>query len=132
MGRGTGASTIRAQTQDLARKDGPVDLYLDDDLVYRPTPSGYVRAVTVAEAIAVMKAHHVRIAELDHDLGEGEPEGYRFVDWMAEHNNWPSQEIIVHSQNGAGAERMCGTIERYAPHLRRIGRSRRFSSIDGS
>lgn len=98
---------------------------------------------TAKEAIEALQTEPVRWASLDHDLSfehyaesvdmdlsdpvlraaasagvptRGEPTGYEVVKWMAEHNVWPRDGIIVHSWNPAGAENMVATIDRYAPY----------------
>lgn len=80
-------------------------LWLDD---VRPAPVGWTRATSVAEAVYAMERFAVVEASLDHDLGAckpclakgGEaaatlhcphvPDGYAFVQWMAEHGRWPT------------------------------------------
>lgn len=66
-------------------------------------------------------------ASLDHDLGDGEQEGYKLILHMAENNLWPSEAISVHSANPPGAKRMCGVIERYG-NYRRVPGTMRFIS----
>lgn len=90
-------------------------LWLDD---LRPPPEGWRSVKTVEEAITLLEDGEVSEASLDHDLGDGEQEGYRLCLWMAEHGVWPSRALSVHSSNPPGAERMCGVIERYGPYRR--------------
>ena len=85
-------------------------VWLDD---IRPAPEGWVWVETVEEAIELMSSGEVLEASLDHDLGDGEQEGYALVLYMAENDLWPKEAISVHSSNPPGAERMCGVIERY-------------------
>jgi hypothetical protein len=56
-------------------------IYLDDQ---RPTPEGWVRTFTVQETIDLLQKHgdEVTHVSLDNDLGEGQPEGYKVVDWI--------------------------------------------------
>lgn len=72
-------------------------------------------------------------ASLDHDLGDyayDGGDGYRLIDWMAEHGTWPSLRLTVHSGNPIGADRMLGTVDRYGPYSPGRGRTRtRF--VDG-
>lgn len=96
-------------------------IWLDD---MRPAPDGWVWVRTVEEAIELMSSGEVVEASLDHDLGDGEQEGYRLVLWMAENDTWPTGFVSVHSSNPPGAERMCGVIERYGGYRRVPGRRR--------
>jgi hypothetical protein len=52
---------------------------------------------------------------LDHDLGEGTPEGYEFLKWLEEkmyHNKFSHlPKIKVHSANPVGRKRMNQTIK---------------------
>jgi hypothetical protein len=40
--------------------------------------------------IALLERGDVRDLSLDHDLGDGEPEGRQVCLWMAEHDTWPA------------------------------------------
>jgi hypothetical protein len=99
-------------------------IWLDD---IRPAPQGWVWVDTVEKAIELMASGEVAEASLDHDLGDGEQEGYKLVLWMAENDMWPREAISVHSANPPGAKRMCGVIERYG-HYRRVPGTMRFIS----
>lgn len=104
-------------------------LYLDD---IRPCPVGCTYAQNVAQAIEAVTACLARNEEwthasLDHDLAQehylpqpyGAPPqtgtGMDFVDWMIEHNCWPTVKPVVHSANPVGAARMRQAIDRYFP-----------------
>lgn len=97
-------------------------LWLDD---LRPAPEGWIWIETVEGAIELIFSGEVVEASLDHDLGDGQQEGYRLVLYMAENNLWPKEAISVHSSNPPGSERMCGMIERYGDYQRVPG-TRRF------
>lgn len=104
----------------------PIRLWLDD---LRPAPDGWVHAHSVAEAIVVMSRHDTVVVEasLDHDLGDfahDGGDGYRFVDWMAEHDTWPTETLTVHSGNPVGVDRMLGTVDTYGPYPPSHGRRR--------
>ena len=100
----------------------PVYLWLDDE---RPAPAGWRHARTVDEAIAIMQSGPVELASLDHDLGDvdaarsaareptRERTGYDFCLWMAEHECWPRQRPVVHSQNPVGRAAMVQLIDRH-------------------
>lgn len=101
-----------------------VRLWLDD---VRPAPEGWVHVFSVNGAIEVLEAHPVDMASLDHDLGThagNGGDGTALVDWMAEHEVWPSQGIRVHSYNPIGAKNMLRTIDRYSPYEVGFGATR--------
>lgn len=101
-------------------------IWLDD---VRPAPEGWVWVGTVEEAIGLMSSGEVLEASLDHDLGDGEQEGYALVLYMAENDLWPEEAISVHSSNPPGAERMAGVIERYGHYIRSPGTKRFVSRL---
>lgn len=99
-------------------------LWLDDVLA---PPDGWVHARSVNAGIALMSGTGVTVASLDHDLGDYASDGgdgVRLVDWMAEHDTWPSQGIRVHSANPVGAAAMLRTIDRYSPYPLGYGNTR--------
>ena len=75
-------------------------LYMDDA---RDTPEGWVRTYRVEETIQVLQSRMVTHLSLDNDLGEGQQEGYKVLDWLEEtvHNDpsFPMPEVTVHSAN---------------------------------
>lgn len=92
-----------------------VMLWMDD---IRPEPPGWVRALSVRQAIEVMEAGAVTHVSLDHDLGVWASEGgdgAKFTDWMAEFDSWPSEGLRVHSSNPSGVQTMLATVDRYGP-----------------
>jgi hypothetical protein len=94
-----------------------VKLWLDD---LRPAPSvEWTWCLDVASAIIaiLMNQNDWTHASLDHDLGKvGAPEGVHLLDWMANYNLWPTEEIAVHSMNPVGRETMLRLIDRYGPY----------------
>lgn len=85
----------------------------------RTTPTGWDRTYTVAETIARLETRQVTHLSLDNDLGEGQDEGYKVLDWLEEqiYNDmtFPMPEVTVHSSNAARVEymhRVLGSIER--------------------
>ena len=114
-----------------------IKLWLDDR---RPAPTGWMHALNVAEAQAILTSHDVDEASLDHDLGACEScmdglsteewlevhdynmpacdhvgTGYTLCLWMAETGHWPKHRPAVHSMNQEGAERMREVIRRRFP-----------------
>ena len=110
-------------------------LYMDD---VRPTPEGYYGARTVEEAAYLIRRWELQIdiawenyilnkwsrerfdryldlytiteISCDHDLGDGNADGIRLLDWLeATGRNYP---IRIHSQNPVGVANMRRIIER--------------------
>jgi hypothetical protein len=82
-------------------------IYMDDA---RDTPNGWTRTYTVDETIKVLLTRTVTHLSLDNDLGDGQPEGYKVVDWLEEtiYNDmtFPLPEVTVHSSNASRVEYM--------------------------
>lgn len=82
-------------------------LYMDDE---RETPRGWTRTYTVADTIAALETRQVTHLSLDNDLGEGQPEGYKVMDWLEEtvyfDHSFPVPEITIHSANASRVEYM--------------------------
>lgn len=57
---------------------------------------------SVDEAQKLLSAGNVEIASLDHDLGDGAPDGSALVDWMTTTDTWPKQRPVVHSMTKLG------------------------------
>jgi hypothetical protein len=103
-------------------------VWLDDDLIDRSAPEGWVHVTTAQQAIALLDSGRVLELSLDHDLGDD----YRFgrgidvVDWLAEQQEvhgrilWPRDGITIHSANAPGREAMVRTVERYASKTRHV------------
>jgi hypothetical protein len=112
-----------------------IRLWLDD---VRPAPEGYYWVERVEDAIYEIKRYenecdsayeayvlgnwdmkrvmeHLDVFTLteiscDNDLGEGEAEGYKLLDWLEFTNrNYP---IHIHSANPVAVQRMRSVIER--------------------
>lgn len=91
-----------------------VQLYLDD---MRPAPFGWVRVFDTTELMWAYQNLYVTHISLDNDLGEGEPEGFTFLDWLEEHKatcGFPLAipELYVHSENAVRGKYMRDLIER--------------------
>jgi hypothetical protein len=80
---------------------------------------------TADRAIELLATGDVTFASLDHDLAPehyaeeqqlpatGAKTGYDVVCWMEEHDVWPVEGVVVHSQNPAGRARMEQVIRRH-------------------
>lgn len=95
-----------------------MNIFLDD---CRETPKGFYRTFTVEETIKMLKDCYrnnvvVNILSLDNDLGEGQKEGRRVLDFLEEEvflNNFPlPQEIRIHSSNSAARYYMVLVLEK--------------------
>ena len=90
-------------------------IYLDD---LREQPSGWTLARTFQEFKQLIDSGEpIEAIAFDHDLGEGEPEGYDIVKWLAEYKPEVilSSEITSHSANPVGRE----NIETFVASCRR-------------
>lgn len=93
-------------------------VFLDDDRVpsqvYGEGADDYWVVVrTTAEVKELLQKESVTHLSLDNDLGEGVPEGHTVVTWMIEHDIWPTEECLVHSQNWIRRPNMVADIQRY-------------------
>ena len=96
-----------------------VSVFLDD---IRPAPKGFLRTYTVRETIALIKELQaegdvIDVLSLDNDLGEGESEGYKVLDWLEEEFFTDGSfvlpnRIVVHSSNPSARMRMEMVIDR--------------------
>ena len=91
-------------------------IYLDDE---RQTPIGWARTYTVAATIELLATRQVTHLSLDNDLGEGQAEGYKVLDFLEEvvfnDPTFPMPEVYVHSANPTRVEhmrRILASIER--------------------
>lgn len=84
-----------------------IKVYMDDE---RQTPRGWERTFTVAQTINLLKQRNVSHLSLDNDLGMGQPEGYKVIDWLEEqvYNDptFPVPEITVHTANASRGDYM--------------------------
>jgi hypothetical protein len=86
---------------------------------------GWTWVKTAIEAIKALETGTVEIASLDHDLAwehypwndlpSETPNGTDLAAWMVQTQAWPSKELIVHSLNPVGAERMMKIFRENAP-----------------
>lgn len=97
-----------------------IKMWLDD--IRDPVKFGAIGfdwVKTYDEAIELLKTGEVVVASLDHDLSidatlgywEHELTGYDVVCWMEKNDVWP-EEVVVHSLNPVGRERMLAVIKR--------------------
>ena len=97
-------------------------VWLDDDLVDRAAPEGWVQVTTAREAIELLLTGRVVELSLDQDLGDDEQfgRGVDVVDFIVTEQEvnrrdlWPRDGISLHTANPAGRDAMARTIRRYA------------------
>lgn len=108
-------------------------IWLDD--IRSPPSEDWVHVPSVNVAINLISfipelGEEFEEISLDHDLGDWAHDGgdaILLVDWMAEHEIWPTKGLTIHSGNPVGRDNMLRTIDRYSPYpLKGYGTSRGF------
>lgn len=105
-------------------------VWLDDDLVDRAAPEGWIHVTKASEATDLLATGRVVELSLDHDLGDDQihGRGIDVVDWLCrqqeEHDRilWP-RVITIHSANASGRDTMVRAIERYAGKVGHVEKS---------
>lgn len=90
-----------------------MNIILDDDLVNRPTPSGFKRFTTGNDLMQFMLENpNIIIDEItfDNDLGRDLPEGYDVVKQMVL-DHWNVNKINIHSANIVAVSNMISFIK---------------------
>lgn len=86
-------------------------IYMDDT---RQAPWGWNRTFTVEETIKALESRQVTHLSLDNDLGDGQAEGYKVLDWLEEtvynDKTFPMPVVSVHSSNSTRVEHMRRTL----------------------
>jgi hypothetical protein len=105
----------------LGQRFDPEDqlrVWLDDDLVDRRCPSGWIHLRTAREVCLLLLLGQVRELSLDNDLhGDQEfGQGFQVIDFLEEMHAlgrplWPREGIQLHTANPAGRERMERSFE---------------------
>ena len=107
-------------------------VWLDDDLVDRAAPDGWVHVETAWEAIELLNTGRVIELSLDHDLGDDRAHGRGIdvVNWLGEQQEvhermlWPEHGITIHSANPSGRDSMARAIKADAGRRHRVVESR--------
>jgi hypothetical protein len=110
----------------------PLRVWLDDDLVDRAAPDGWVHVQTAWQAIELLGTGRVVELSLDHDLGDDEKfgRGVDVVNWLGEQQEvndrilWPREGITIHSANPSGRDTMARAIRADAGRRLRVIESR--------
>ena len=94
-----------------------MNIWLDD---IRPAPQGFIHVRNLAELESLLNDCNapIEIMSFDHDLGDGEPDGYEIIKWLANEwlGRWPG-EVRVHSANPVGAKNICLFAENVCRYL---------------
>lgn len=95
-----------------------INIWLDD---VRPAPNDFIWVKSVIELINLYNKcvldtkEQINIISLDNDLGEDEPEGYKFLDYIEPRviltNDPLPNEIRIHSANPVARKRMQKVID---------------------
>lgn len=95
---------------------GPLSVWLDDDLVDRAAPEGWVHVISAREACLLLQTGRVERLSLDHDIGDGEfGSGDQVIDWLDEmmgaysKNYWP-KTLQLHTANPSQRDSMARAI----------------------
>lgn len=99
-----------------------IRVWLDDDLVDRPAPPGWVHVTTAWEAIELLGTGRVVEISLDNDLGDDQQfgQGKDVVHWLDEQQTahgrilWPVEGVTLHTANPHARDQMKQTITRRA------------------
>jgi hypothetical protein len=93
--------------------DDKLRVWLDDDLVDRRAPDGWVHLRTAREVCLLLLTGNVCELSLDNDLhGDTEfGQGFQVIDFLEEMHAlgrplWPKEGIRLHTANPSGRERM--------------------------
>jgi hypothetical protein len=121
---------MRSQAENK-QVENELRVWLDDDLMYRAAPDGWVHVQTAWEAIKLLDSGHVVELSLDHDLGDDQVNGRGIdvINWLGEQQEvhgrllWP-REITIHSANAYGRDAMRRAIHADAGRRMRINESR--------
>lgn len=100
------------------RKDGAMNLWIDDLRDPPPSDEGWLIARTSAEALNYLEAsspeHPFPHISFDHDLG-GDDTTRPVMLYLCEHPDKAPKTLSVHSMNPVGKEYLVGMARRYLP-----------------
>ena len=107
-------------------------VWLDDDLVHRQAPEGWIQATTVPEVIELLDTGGVVELSLDYDLGDDRlhGRGIDVINWLGEQQEvhgrslWPGDGITLHTANAYGRDMMAKAIRADAGRRLRVVESR--------
>lgn len=93
-----------------------MNIMIDDDLTYRPTPNGFIRFTTVTDALNYLERCQKPLVLdsvlLDNDLGEHTPEGHTFLEALTERlGGITIKQLNIHSQNTVAVRGMLNYLK---------------------
>lgn len=93
-----------------------MNIMIDDDLTYRPTPNGFIRFTTVTDALTYLercqKPLALNVVLLDNDLGKYTPEGHTFLEALTEClSGITIRQLNIHSQNTVAVRGMLNYLK---------------------
>jgi len=100
-------------------REGEVRVFLDDDIVDRRAPEGWVHLRTVREVCMLILQERVIELSLDNDLNGDIAcgQGYQVIDFLEEIHGiedrplWPRDGVTIHTANPTGRATMKRAIE---------------------
>lgn len=104
-------------------------LFLDDERF--PTSDDRIIVRSVEDAIAwVQENEFPNFVSFDNDLGEGQREGWKFAQWLVNHDldteTMPAGfDFYPHTQNPVARDRIEGTIRNYLKYKARLTNSKK-------
>lgn len=112
--------------------EGGLRVWLDDDLIDREAPEGWVHVTTSQAAIELLDTGRVIELSLDHDLSDDElyGRGIDVCNWLGEQQGvfdrrlWPREGITLHTANPYGRDAMARAIKADAGRRMRVTESR--------
>lgn len=93
-----------------------MNIMIDDDLTYRPTPDGFIRFTTVTDALNYLercqKPQALDVVLLDNDLGKYTPEGHTFLEALTERlSGITIRQLNIHSRNTVAVRGMLNYLK---------------------
>jgi hypothetical protein len=122
----------RTELRKQREESGPIRLWLDDDLVDRKPPEGWLQVTTAWAAIEWLDCGVVVALSLDHDLGDDRRfgRGIDVINWLGEQQEvhdrplWPEEGITLHTANPYGRNAMARAIKADAGRRFRVAEYR--------
>ena len=116
----------------LEEQSRALRVWLDDDLINRRAPEGWVQVTTVAEVTKLLETGRVVELSLDHDLGDDRRHGRGLdvINYLGEQQEvhgrmlWPRDGITLHTANAYGRDMMARAIRADAGRRQRVIESR--------
>lgn len=124
-------SAITDALGQVVPDDGELRVWLDDDVLDRAAPEGWLHCVTAREVCFLLLTGRVAELSLDHDLGDDIRfgKGSQVIDFLDEQHGvhgrsfWPRDGITLHTANSEGRAAMERAIERAAGRLVHVAKS---------